>query len=390
MSVDRLRHLNEIHFYLAIEEAAIKLNVAAGDYSLNRLGENFVAKLLNKIYGWRLRNLNEDIPNHPAIDLGDETNKVSVQVTSEYAREKIQVDTIDKFIELGFHKTYTVLYVFLLGYKPDYQKEFDTKNSITFDLKKHILCFNDLIPVIEKLDVPVLEEIEQYLQTEIGSFLKSKSSPSWRCKLGQKHLYVRESVLQIKNLDQLANLYQIPVDEIEEYEGGEACLSDKVIEKLSEFFFINKGYFKEDDPMLFQIKHFRECTEQLLTQGFTPYFLFNIKDGDSNNDIPAKLVLIKREGRLVRIQITHPTFNFGGKHLAGTGYVIEIIQKIIRLNKRAKWTDAEFNSVTSSEWEALGAGTYYNPKLTFRPLQNAIPQDRFKEWFEEEHKQHGS
>jgi len=376
---ERLNHINDIHFDLAFVTAAVQLKVVSGDYTLNRLGENFVAKLLNLIKGWELKNLNEEKPNHPAIDLGDTTkSKIAIQVTSETTRDKIQVDTIDPYIEKEFYKTYDTLLVFLLSDKPNYQKKpFDVKGKITFNAKENILTFKDLLPDIEKLEMSVLEELHTYLRAEIGTFVERNVQLSWKQKIGKLHQKLRENVLQIRNLQNLANLYQMNIEDIEKYEAGVEKLPDTVIDKLNEYFFVNKDYFYEGDETVFQVKHFSACIDHLLKQNFRPYFLFK-KD---TKTLDAELIFCRTEGHLTRIQITKPVVSFEGKNLAGTGFVLDVIKHMI--NHKMKWTDAEFNSITEDQWETIGAGNYYDPKLKFFPMYNTISQDRFKEWFDE-------
>jgi len=55
--------------------------------------EALFCKLLNTVYGWNLVNLNDRKLNNKAIDLGDEAQKVCVQITScqeKHKREKVE------------------------------------------------------------------------------------------------------------------------------------------------------------------------------------------------------------------------------------------------------------------------------------------------------------
>lgn len=52
--------------------------------------ENFFARLLNAIYGYKLDNLNRIKPNAAVVDLYDTDNRISVQVTSQYKLPKMK------------------------------------------------------------------------------------------------------------------------------------------------------------------------------------------------------------------------------------------------------------------------------------------------------------
>ena len=80
-----LKNLNEI-----VEKRA-KLNLL--DSAV--LAESFYKELLNKLFSWRLDNLNITRSNFEAIDLIDKTNKVIIQVSCTCENKKIR-NTLSK------------------------------------------------------------------------------------------------------------------------------------------------------------------------------------------------------------------------------------------------------------------------------------------------------
>jgi hypothetical protein len=48
-------------------------------YDVNLFSENSICELLNCIFDYKLHNINALTKNHPAIDLGDEYNRVAIQ-----------------------------------------------------------------------------------------------------------------------------------------------------------------------------------------------------------------------------------------------------------------------------------------------------------------------
>jgi hypothetical protein len=88
-----------------------------GLYDINKGAEDFFCHLLNIGLGLRLENLNTIKPNYPAIDLGDTSNRICIQVTSENTSSKL-LETLRKFEELNFSKDYGNLIFLVISDKP--------------------------------------------------------------------------------------------------------------------------------------------------------------------------------------------------------------------------------------------------------------------------------
>jgi hypothetical protein len=133
------------------------------------IAEDFVAKLLNIIYGYNLINLNSKDKLYAAIDLGDDNKKVCFQVTStspENQRKKIK-ETIRKFIKKEKYKDFISLKFLFLGNKQEeYRKGFDTQNLFTFDPKKDVINLQDLIDELSSLPDEKLEQLNHLIESE--------------------------------------------------------------------------------------------------------------------------------------------------------------------------------------------------------------------------------
>lgn len=107
--------------------------------------ENDFRDLLNLIYDDRVfRNLNNDTLNNAAIDLGDNLNDISIQITSTISTQKVK-DTIEKF--QGQYRLIVMLYC--VTKKPRRTTSFDSllnENTILeeWDLSDLITMINDL------------------------------------------------------------------------------------------------------------------------------------------------------------------------------------------------------------------------------------------------------
>lgn len=164
--------------YLSVLRYIIKSRTKKGLYDLNKQSEPFFRDLLNQVYGWDLENLNQIQWNYPAIDLGDPTKSVCVQVTAQSDSTKIH-GTIKKFVEKALYNEYERLIVLIVTDKKSYTFKPDTKEKFTFDAKRDILDVDDVLSKIETLPLASLEDIHDFLATELSavvSVLADKSS----------------------------------------------------------------------------------------------------------------------------------------------------------------------------------------------------------------------
>lgn len=152
----------------------IKMNTALTYYDINKLSENLSLKLLNILYGFELKNLNNTRANYCGIDLGDSTKtKIAFQVTSSTDLSKIR-STLEKFVERGYYKTYINGVRFLILRDEELKIDKNKFQSIyeNFDADKHIITYKDLIRDICNLyteDFNKFSRIKNLLMEELGS-----------------------------------------------------------------------------------------------------------------------------------------------------------------------------------------------------------------------------
>ena len=141
------RLLVEFRESLARLAEEVRQSVHSNQVNIAHLSESLFCKLLNALYGWRLRNLNVDGTNHPAIDLGDDDARVAVQVTATAASNKIK-STIAKFLEHNLHKRYDRLIILVVTTRQDkyHQKPIDdiVQSRMRFDVRSDIWDYRDL------------------------------------------------------------------------------------------------------------------------------------------------------------------------------------------------------------------------------------------------------
>lgn len=123
MRIPKAEYLEDIRSLLSEIETTIKKQMSFFDDGTSHISELFIEELLNIVYqpkGYSFKNLNYKKKNHPALDLGDEENKIAWQVTATHAdslNKKIK-STLESLILYNCDKTYNQIYIFSLAGKP--------------------------------------------------------------------------------------------------------------------------------------------------------------------------------------------------------------------------------------------------------------------------------
>ena len=159
-------YLKEVAGSLALLSKEVAILNAVNLYDINIVAEDFFPGLLNLIYGYNLKNANYLEKNAPAIDLFDNVNKISIQVTSDNSSKKIN-HTIEEFNKNNSYKIYDRLIILILTQKKKYTTEFNTDGKFIFDKSKDIWDVEDLMKDIRKLDTDQIKEISSYLSKEL-------------------------------------------------------------------------------------------------------------------------------------------------------------------------------------------------------------------------------
>lgn len=119
---------NNITFAFSLLSTVITFNSKQGLFDINKTMEIVLTDLLNEVYGLSLINLNIIKYNHPAIDLGDKSQGIAVQVTSDGSKTKFS-KTLDKFFEWGFDQIYHTIWMMVISNDP--LEEHSRKGVIT-------------------------------------------------------------------------------------------------------------------------------------------------------------------------------------------------------------------------------------------------------------------
>lgn len=137
--------------------------------------EDFFCTLLNIVLGAELKNLNHERPNHPAIDLGCDLQRLAIQVTATNDSSKIK-DTLQSFFKEKFEKKYDKLIVLILTSKLDYRSDFNQESE---GLKKfEIWDIDDLLTFIERTQIEIdFKQITALIRQELPGIIRVLSPP---------------------------------------------------------------------------------------------------------------------------------------------------------------------------------------------------------------------
>lgn len=162
----REKYIDEITNQLAWISAKVELLDSLNLNSINVHAESFFCGLLNTVFGYQLQDLNNTEMNYTSIDLGDEKNKIAIQVTSEKTSAKIH-KTLEKFIEKEYYQKYDRLIIFIIGTKPNFSTTFKTNDKIEFLKERDIWDTKYLIKQIGGKDDGNLSLISDYINSQL-------------------------------------------------------------------------------------------------------------------------------------------------------------------------------------------------------------------------------
>lgn len=153
------KNLSIITFYIRFENSA-NLN------SINTLLENPFKDIMNIIFDYNLINLNTAYL-YPAVDLGDESKKVAVQVTSTNDISKIK-HTLTTFNKNNLQEKYDKLKILIIEEKHKYRNKVPLDTSY-FVLNDDVIFVYDLVKYIKDLDLEKIRKINNILIEVIGT-----------------------------------------------------------------------------------------------------------------------------------------------------------------------------------------------------------------------------
>jgi len=159
----RTQKADQIFNLFAYFSITITMKNSVGMTDDNKIAEPVFIELLNKVYGYSLRDVNIDKSNHVAIDAADDNLGIAVQITSDRSKKK-KDDTIAKLESHQLNKKYKHI-IFLLLSDRDTSKTYEKEGY-----KIEIITLTDLAKSIYNKPPKEFEELFNYCMNELGSY----------------------------------------------------------------------------------------------------------------------------------------------------------------------------------------------------------------------------
>lgn len=168
--------LNRIRTLLSRFEEEVRIDNANGEFSINTHAENVLIKVLNVAYSIELKNINYvEGKTVAAIDLGDESNRITFQISSTGTVDKV-VGTLIKFEKYQWEKKYEHLYFyFLKGMDKDVVISNKRIVKVKGKLKEENIHFLDHAQFYKYLNQ--INDMEKYI--EIQKLLEEQFADSY-------------------------------------------------------------------------------------------------------------------------------------------------------------------------------------------------------------------
>ena len=163
----------------------VKVANAMGQFDINTVAEDLLIPIFAIAFNCPdLCNQNRIQMNFPAVDLGCETSRTSIQITSDSSSSKVR-ETLKKFETYGLGNDFDSLYVYVIterqkSYTSLKLTEAANSLSIEFDPSGNILDFRDLAKRFGELTNEQLESINGHLEAE---FTKTDANLQFRSNL---------------------------------------------------------------------------------------------------------------------------------------------------------------------------------------------------------------
>ena len=198
--MNRTTYFNYIEEQINLNAVRIESRGKLNMLDLNQHSENFYNDFLNKLYGWKLINLNEIKHNVEAIDLVDLDNKIIVQVSATATKQKLD----NSFLK-EIYKDYKGFTFKFVSIAKDFEiKRYEIPNNeynIKFDVNEDIIDKNKILKKILGLNILKQKELYNFIKEELGNEINSLKMDS--------NLATIINILASENLTEFESKYEI-------------------------------------------------------------------------------------------------------------------------------------------------------------------------------------
>lgn len=172
MEVALQKNLNRVKELLVEFSEYMKIENRNGEFGINRTAENIAIGLLNIIFDSNLKNLNTEVKNHLAIDLGDKNKRIAVQVTTTVKSNDKVRKMLENIMKNKMYETYKEFYFFIISTEKQVltQEKVDeiTNKEFSFPVD-HIININDIYGKLQCGGLSRVIKVRKYLERHLAS-----------------------------------------------------------------------------------------------------------------------------------------------------------------------------------------------------------------------------
>ncbi|MDM3520557.1 SMEK domain-containing protein [Citrobacter sp. Ca225] len=159
---------NNLTFAFSLLSTVITFNSKQSMFDINKTMELVLTDLLNDVYNLSLVNLNLIKHNHPAIDLGDITQRIAIQVTSDGSKAKFD-KTMDMLVKHGLDADYDNIWIMLIS--NDKYESYTRKGFST-----HVRNLSDVASCICQKPGADFDRIYTFCENNFGDYFPGKNT----------------------------------------------------------------------------------------------------------------------------------------------------------------------------------------------------------------------
>lgn len=168
--------INQLLDYFVLQ---VKGSTASGYQDINKASESFLRDLFEEVFDLpNLYDLNDEKPNFPGLDLGDDNASIAFQVTSDNSLSKIQ-KTLRTVIDHKLHERFKVIKVFVLTEKQrSYSQDAIDQvcgSALSFDVSRNIIDYRDILNRCSKFGPKKQERVLSILREYVSNPVFSNS-----------------------------------------------------------------------------------------------------------------------------------------------------------------------------------------------------------------------
>ncbi len=166
--MNRVPLFNYISERLATHSVQINTCGKLNQLGLHNHSEHLYEHFLNKLYGWKLKNINKKKSNVESIDLVDDSNKYIVQVSAVCTKPKIESSLSGSTIKE--YTDYRFKFVAISKDATELRKQsFNNPYKLAFNPQDDIYDMVSILADIKALDIDTFSEVYQLIKKELGS-----------------------------------------------------------------------------------------------------------------------------------------------------------------------------------------------------------------------------